>query len=474
MKKYIFLPLYRSFGFRYLISSGLIKNLAKRFTIVVFIDIEKRSFYEPYFDGIDVIYENLDTKKIDEKKNSIFFDFIHILKKFICGQKKNYNNNSVNMWKIKFKEEIKKKKFFAIYFLGFLLRNLKILRKLFLIFEKLIDPKNIFNHYFEKYRPKAVILTSYGYDYDQYFVRDAKKFQCKSISIIYSWDNPTSKGYKSSDSDLYLVWNKIMRDELNIFHDIPNKKIKICGVSHWDIFFNQYKDQKILKDDFYKENSINKKNKVILFFSSAPRDFKNSFKIIDSILEKFKNNDSITLVARMHPHYMDDVICNKYLNNKSSFFIDQLKKKFKEKLIFKNPKMIKFGKNSSEVFYPAEDIKELTKLYSSANLFINEYSTTQLEACIFNIPIINAAIGNYRNTEHSLSVYEQHHHLWNLKKYKFTKNIEDYNELHNVIKTQIDNPEELEQNRKKFVDIFLENVKGKGSENIINNINDLI
>ena len=145
------------------------------------------------------------------------------------------------MWKIKFKEKIKKKKFFAIYFLGFLLRNLKILRKLFFIFEKLIDPKNIFNHYFEKYRPKAVILTSYGYDYDQYFVRDAKKFQCKSISIIYSWDNPTSKGYKSSESDLYLVWNKTMKDELNIFHDISNEKIKVCGVSHWDIFFNQFR-----------------------------------------------------------------------------------------------------------------------------------------------------------------------------------------------------------------------------------------
>ena len=43
-------------------------------------------------------------------------------------------------------------------------------------------------------------------------------------------------------------------------------------------------------------------------------------------------------------------------------------------------------------------MKELAKLYSSANLFINEYSTTQLEACIFNLPIINAAIGNYRNT----------------------------------------------------------------------------
>ena len=116
-----------------------------------------------------------------------------------------------------------------------------------------------------------------------------------------------------------------MKDERNIFHDIPSKKSK-CGVSHWDIFFDQFKDREILKDDFYKRKPINRKNRIILFFSSAPRDFKNSFKITESILEKFKNEKNITLVARMHPHYMDDTMCDKYLKNKSSFFINQLKK----------------------------------------------------------------------------------------------------------------------------------------------------
>ena len=132
-----------------------------------------------------------------KKKFNFFLDYIHILKNLLVD-KEDYKNNSINMWKVKFNEEIKIN--FFIYFIGFILRNSKILRKLFFNFEKLIDPKNIFIHYFEKYKPKAVILTSYGYDYDQYFVRDAKKFQCKSISIIYSWDNPTSKGYKSSES----------------------------------------------------------------------------------------------------------------------------------------------------------------------------------------------------------------------------------------------------------------------------------
>ena len=43
---------------------------------------------------------------------------------------------------------------------------------------------------------------------------------CKTISIVYSWDNPSSKGYKLSNSDLYLVWNETMKKEMVIFQDI--------------------------------------------------------------------------------------------------------------------------------------------------------------------------------------------------------------------------------------------------------------
>ena len=50
--------------------------------------------------------------------------------------------------------------------------------------------------------------------------------------------------------------------------------------------------------------------------------------------------------------YMDDIICDKYLNNKSSFFINRLLKKIQGKINFKNPEIIKFGKILQKCFTP--------------------------------------------------------------------------------------------------------------------------
>ena len=116
-----------------------------------------------------------------------------MLKRFFNGNKRNFRNNSHNLWKIKFKKELKNKKITSIiYAFAFLLNNIKFLRKSFFYRSKL-DHKKIYSKYFDKYSPVVLLTTSYGYDYDQYFVREAKSKGCKTISIVYSWDNQVQK-----------------------------------------------------------------------------------------------------------------------------------------------------------------------------------------------------------------------------------------------------------------------------------------
>lgn len=469
MKNHIFVPMYRSFGLRYLLSTGVIDHLSKNYKIVAFIDIEKKPYYENLLKNYEIIYEDLNSKKIEKLNQSIFFTFKKLLKKFICGEKKNFKNKTIDLYKIKFKDAINNNRYYFFNYISFFLRKSKILRKFFFFIDELTDVNNFFSNQYKKYKPIALILLSYGYDYDQYFVREAKKFNCKSISIVYSWDNPTSKGYKSSNSDHYLVWNKVMKKELNIFHDIPIKKIEICGVSHWEKFFVDRYKKKELKKKFFYENNLENNKKTILFFSSHPRDFIHGYKIINNILEKFKNDDNIVVIARMHPLFLDKNLCIKFLGNDNFFFENQIKDKFGNKVLFKNPTLQKFGDKTSEVFYPAEDINELSKLYSAADVFINEFSTTQLEACIFNLPIIDTAIGKYRETKFKNTLYGWHHHLYHLKEHNFKIDVDNYTSLYEAIIKSLEKPQELEKNRMKFVDYFIENNQGKVSEKIIGN-----
>jgi hypothetical protein len=472
-KNYIFIPLYRSFALRYLLATGIIKKISKTSTIVAFVDKKKLKIYKKIFRNYNIIFEDLHIEKISKIKYHRIYNFLRLIKTFTYGENKNLKNNSINLAKIKFKNELK-----GIYFLikpiSFILRNFVFLRRVLFLLENYFDHKKIFTKYFNKYNPKALIVTSYGYNFDQYFVRECKKFNCKSISIIYSWDNPSTKGYKSSDSDHYIVWNNTMKKEIEVFQDVPSYKLHVCGIAHWDTYFKDLDKKKYFKNTFYKQNNISFNKKIILFFSSGPRDFKNGYQIIDKLCNFCKQNKKFFLIARMHPLYLDDNLAKKYLGKSNVYFESELKKKYKEVLLFKNPSLKKFGSEISEAIYPAKDLLELKKLYSSAEIFINEYSTTMLEACIFDIPTINVAIGNYRNTNLPVKTYNMHHHLKVVNSFNAFDEIDNFKDLEKKI-YEIN----LKKNtklllRKKIVKNFLSQNSGNASNKIFEEIKKII
>ncbi len=470
-KKYVFIPLYRSFGFRYLQATEVIKKLSKNYKVILFVDFKKKNFFEDFFRDYDVILEDLKVDNLNFTNFPKFRNFVFFIKKFFNGKEKEYYNNCHNLWKIKFKDEMKSKKIvFLTNFCALLLNNSKFLRKLFFFLENRFDRKKFLTEYFDKYSPVLLITTSYGYDYDQFFIREAKNKKCKTVSIIYSWDNPTSKGYKSSNSDLYLVWNENMKKELIVFHDIEEKKIKISGIAHWDIFHQDIKNKNQIKNKFFKENNFNKDDKILLFFSSSPRDFNNAYEKIEKLCKIFIDNKNIKIIARMHPLYMNKKLCKKYCGKSNDFFEERLTTKYQGTLIFKNPKIIEYGDKMDEVIYPIDDINNLKKLYSSASILLNEYSTTLLEGIIYDLPIINVAIGNYRNTNLPIKIYSYHHHLKRLENYKAVFECENYDSLESKIKEILNGNDKSKLNRKKLFDQELSNFKGEASEKIVQEI----
>ena len=84
-----------------------------------------------------------------------------------------------------------------------------------------------------------LVVTSLGtFNYDQLFMRQARKHKIKVISVILSWDNTTTRGYPSATSDLIITWTDIMKKELIHLNDIDETKIKVGGVAHYDQYFN--------------------------------------------------------------------------------------------------------------------------------------------------------------------------------------------------------------------------------------------
>ena len=188
----------------------------------------------------------------------------------------------------------------------------------------------------------------------------------------------------------------------------------------------------------------------------------------------FKDNINILIIARMHPLYLDDKVCKKYLEFDHKFYEKKILEKYNNQIIFKNPRIEKFGENSNEVFYPVEDLEELKKLYSSASVFLNEYSTTLLEASIFDLPIINVAVGNYRNTRMGIEFYDQHHHLHRLKKYNAITECKNYISLKKEITSILSGEDKVKLNRRKMINEEIQINSGTASKIIIDKIYEIL
>ena len=86
----------------------------------MFIDFNKKKFFENFFSNYDVILEDINVYKLNNTNFPFLKNFVHILKKFFNGKQKNYYNFSLDLWKIKFKNELKAKKiFYIVNFLTF-------------------------------------------------------------------------------------------------------------------------------------------------------------------------------------------------------------------------------------------------------------------------------------------------------------------------------------------------------------------
>ena len=90
-------------------------------------------------------------------------------------------------------------------------------------------------------------------------------------------------------------------------------------MAHWDTYYKDLKNKDLIKKQFFKENNFSPDDKVILYLSSSPRDFlTHTIKLKNYV--KFLKMKNIKIIARMHPHYMNDSICIRFCGNNHKYF----------------------------------------------------------------------------------------------------------------------------------------------------------
>ena len=194
---------------------------------------------------------------------------------------------------------------------------------------------------------------------------------------------------------------------MKYLNDIPSKKIFCLGVIQFDSYFKLISKKK------------RKRKKVITIFlpSTGLVSEQNQKFFLDKLLQNI-NFTEFKVIIRSHP----GIIFN---------WLKLLEQNYSNVTLNIPESIVKADKTSDIISRKDLKFNSLHELLNNTDIVINYFSTTSLDACFFEIPIINICIN--KETENSLDWYYRWSHYKKLLNYEAIYVCKNFNNLKNKL-----------------------------------------
>jgi len=295
-------------------------------------------------------------------------------------------------------------------------------------------------------------------------MQEAMDYKVKTMALILSWDNTTTKGISGAHADYVVAWTRTMRDELTKYHDIPSSNIYIGGVAQYDEYFK--KSNLLSKDELVGQLNLSVDKKNIFFCLESPTSYKHNSDIL-RILAKNIMNKSIDcrcqLIARIHPIYFR-------IENESYRFESELRELNDIKtefpfIVFDYPETLS-KKMSFDM--PITETYKLGALLQHSDVVLCFYSSMSIESCIFDTPVINIELFDRETIPNN--IIGNHAHNKRVLNTNGVRHASTERELVSAINNYIENPSLNSAERKMIVENETGPNKGCAAANIANHI----
>lgn len=133
-----------------------------------------------------------------------------------------------------------------------------------------LPPSAQIDHLIAEVNPDLVLVTPLvGLGSSQAdVVKLARRRRVPCALAVASWDNLTNKGIIRAFPDRVVVWNEAQRDEAVYLHDIPSKRVLVCGAwtyDHWFIW-----QPACSRDEFVRTIGLDPALGYLLYVCSSP------------------------------------------------------------------------------------------------------------------------------------------------------------------------------------------------------------
>jgi hypothetical protein len=237
-------------------------------------------------------------------------------------------------------------------------------------------PHSMFKTLFNRYWPALVISTTAHHAEAWAVTYFARRYGCKTLGNILSWDNTTTKPAMDTSCDYYTVWSEEMRAEFARHYPYIKTKLIVTGCPLFDIYYNR--PGALDRATFLGSLGLSPDLPYILWATNTPSAMPDESKIVADYwhaLKKSKLAGKVGLLVRLHP------------KEEPSLYTELQREP--------NVAVTIAGEQhwaSSDRWLPTE--RDMTVLLNSmmhAAVSVNVASTMTLESFALNLPTINIA-----------------------------------------------------------------------------------
>jgi len=449
-KKTILITIRYGFTARNILRSEVLENLivSKSKIIIVSPAFNEKYFKEEFEDKVQLV--------VYPKIKFSFFEKLYssAISKLLFGV---FSTKTITY---KWLQGLCKKNLIAFFISGILgalrLDKIKFLRLFFIKIDEIFFHSKEVDNLIESLSPDLVVTTDLFHE-EFVFIREAKRKQIRTVSIIKSWDNWSTKNRLRAIPDKILLWSDLQITEAMKYHFLPSRILYKTGSLNFDYYFNNLTNI-VKREIFFKRINVDIKKKLIVYSPGVKltASDKENIVFINSILESDKVNFDCHLIIRAYPKAQQDYE-----------FVQDLKNVSYEN----SGKVVMAWQDNVDQLN--EDIIHLINLMNHADLVIHIGSSLALDASCCNTPVIGLYLANslkrlpFCNYARRTHKFVHNKYLSDTGAIQVARNENDFIYWINIY---LEDPLSNEKERK----IMLEKILGYTDGNTANRITQLI
>ena len=166
-------------------------------------------------------------------------------------------------------------------------------------FERFIPPDQGIIEHLKQINPDVVFATPMNmrFSAEVEYAKAAKHLGIPVVSVVFSWDNLTTKGLFHIEPDILFAWNERQKRDAIEIHGIPKENIQISGSP----FFDKWFDNRVLKprSEFCLKVGLDPDEPYFLYLGSSKNIAEDEGWVIELVAE----TAGTQILIKPHPFY---------------------------------------------------------------------------------------------------------------------------------------------------------------------------